>query len=159
MGLKIDVPGRQTYQVEAIVFDLNGTLTIDGELRSSTRELLLELAEEVSIHILTADTHHSASMVQESLGGKVKVHVLQGDYTLEAKRTLIKELGPGQTAAVGNGANDAGLLEEACLSVAVLEKEGCAAEVLSRANILVRSTDDALKLFLNTRRIIATLRR
>ncbi len=159
MGIEFDVPGRQKHLIETIVFDLNGTLTVDGKLRPSTRELLLALAEKVSLHVLTADTNRSASLVQDALGDKVKVQVLPGNKTLEAKRNFVRELGAQQTAAVGNGANDAGLLEEACLGVAVLEEEGCAAEILSRADILVRSTDNALQLFLNPKRIIATLRR
>ena len=159
MGIRIDVPGKQVYQIETIVFDLNGTLAVDGRLRSNTRELLKNLAGKVDVHVLTADTHHSALHIQEALGDIINVHVLAGENTVESKRTFIKEAGSQQTAAVGNGANDMGMLEEAVLSIAVLEAEGCSAEILLKADIVVRNTDDAIGLFLNPRRIVATLRR
>ena len=159
MGVRIDVPGKQVYQINTIVFDLNGTLAVDGRLRSTTRELLKNLAGKVDVHVLTADTHHSALHIQESLGDKINMHVLAGENTVEAKRIFIKETGPEQTAAVGNGANDAGMLEEAVLGIAVLEAEGCSADILLKADIVVRNTDEALGLFLNPNRIIATLRR
>ncbi len=159
MGIKFDVPGRQAYQVKAIVFDLNGTLAVDGKLRPSTRELLGKLVENVSVYVLTADTHDTASRVRESLGAKVEVQVLQGENTTEAKRAFIQKLGPKSTVAVGNGANDAGMLEEAVLGLAVLEEEGAAAGLLCKADLVVRSIDDALALLLHPRRIVATLRR
>ena len=155
MGISFDIPGKGHYSIENIVFDLNGTLGVDGELRSTTFELLSRLSERVHAYILTADTHNSASLLQEHF----QVIVLSGTDTTFAKRDFIKEIGRDHTAAVGNGANDAAMLEESLLGIAVVEEEGCSAKILGKADILIRNIDDAIKLFLNPRRLKATLRR
>lgn len=67
------------------------------------------------------------------------------------------ELVPG-VAAVGNGANDAAMLREAALGIAVLGPEGLAAEALLAADVLVRDVRDALDLLLQPERLVATWR-
>ncbi len=159
MGICFDVPGRGSYHLDAIVFDLNGTLTVDGRLSPSTSELLFRVSEKVALYVLTADTQSSASRIQDSLGEGIQLMVLSGDDTTRAKRRFVQKMDSHHVAAVGNGANDAGMLEEAVLGIAVLEEEGCAAEILLKADIAVRHIDEALGLFLNPGRLIATLRR
>jgi len=61
--------------------------------------------------------------------------------------------------AVGNGANDAQMLEAAALGIAVLGKEGLAVDALGVADVVVPRIADALEQLLKTPRLVATLRR
>ena len=158
MSISIDIPGRDSYRIENIVFDLNGTLTTDGRLENRTRELLQQLSKKVFLYILTADTQNSASRLQNELGEAVNVTVLEGSSTAAAKRKFIQEKNPVYTAAVGNGVNDMEMLEEAALSIAVIGKEGCYPGLFSKADLVVNHIDNAIEMFLWPRRIKATLR-
>ena len=62
-------------------------------------------------------------------------------------------------AAIGNGANDADMLQTAAVGIAVLGAEGLAAETLLAADVVCANPLDALDLLLNPRRLIATLRK
>jgi soluble P-type ATPase len=61
--------------------------------------------------------------------------------------------------AIGNGANDALMLEHAALGILVMGGEGAAVEALLRARVVVTDICEALDLLLFPKRLIATLRR
>jgi len=158
MSISIDVPGRDPYRIENIVFDLNGTLTTDGRLENRTRELLQQLSKKVFLYILTADTHNSASRLQNELGETINMTVLEGSSTATSKKEFVQKKNPVFTAAVGNGVNDMEMLEKAVLSIAVIGKEGCYPGLLDKADLVVNHIDNAIEMFLWPRRIKATLR-
>ena len=74
------------------------------------------------------------------------------------KVAYVKSLGPEHVFALGNGRNDRRMLEAARVGVAICLEEGCAAEALTSADILVTSARDALDLLLHPKRLKATLR-
>jgi soluble P-type ATPase len=76
----------------------------------------------------------------------------------DAKAGLVRALGSASTVAVGNGRNDAPVLRETALAMAVLGPEGAAAAALREADVLCRSVTDALDLLLDGRLLAATLR-
>ena len=59
---------------------------------------------------------------------------------------------------MGNGRNDALMLKEAALGIAVIQEEGGAVETLLAADIVTHSVLVALDLLLNPLRLTATLR-
>ena len=59
---------------------------------------------------------------------------------------------------IGNGANDALVLEAAAVSFAVLGPEGASAAALRSADIVCASATDALDLLLDPQALSATLR-
>jgi len=75
------------------------------------------------------------------------------------KAEFVNRLGAAGVVAIGNGANDAGMLEAAALSIAVIECEGASGEAIAAADVVVVGVANALDLLLNPRRLIATLRR
>jgi soluble P-type ATPase len=77
----------------------------------------------------------------------------------DQKRSLVAQLGPVQTVAIGNGANDARMLAAAGLGIAVLGPEALATTALQAADLVVGRNEDALDLLLWPQRLIATLRR
>lgn len=154
--MNIDIPGFGSLCLNHLVLDYNGTIARDGKLLSNMDKTLVELAEHLSIHILTADTCDTA--VEELSGLPCVVHVLAGERTAEQKEQYIKVLGADQVVCIGNGANDRLMLKAARLGVAVLEGEGSAVSAIQHADIVARSIYDAMGLLMIPQRIIATLR-
>ena len=154
--LEIDIPGDKTLCLSFIVLDYNGTLACDGRLMTGVRERLEALSKSVSIHILTADTF--GSVQTEMTGIPCEVAVIGRENQTQAKADFVRRLGLQNTAAVGNGRNDALMLKETALGIAVVQEEGAAVETLMAADLATRSILDALDLLLHPLRLTATLR-
>ena len=151
--MQLDIPGRAALTLEHAVFDLNGTLSLDGALLPGVRQRARALSEQLSCLLLTADTFGTGEAVARALGfGFHRV-----DHGAE-KVAVIRSLGSHGTVAVGNGLNDAGMLHEAALGIVVLGPEGVAASALQAAAIVVPDIRVAFDLLLNPTRLIATLR-
>ena len=159
MSIHIKIPWGNKYVLENLVFDLNGTLANDGEISETTKRLLTELSKEAVIHVITADTHNTAEDLKRELEGIASVMVLQGDDHTTEKAQFVKGLGYRTTAAIGNGANDLKMVEEAILSLGVMGKEGLYAPMLSKVDLLVGHIDVAIEMFLNPMKIVASLRK
>ena len=154
--LTVEIPGRPVLMLEHIVFDFNGTLACDGILYEGVAERLVALAAKLQLHVLTGDTFGMAA--KQLAGLPCKLTVLPSSGQSEAKLAYLERLGKDKTATIDNGFNDRLMLESACLSVAVLQDEGLASVNLLAADILVQRIVDAIELFLNPLRLVATLR-
>jgi P-type E1-E2 ATPase len=75
------------------------------------------------------------------------------------KADVVRQLGAERVVAIGNGANDADMLADAALGIAIVGPEGVAAGALAAADVVVPTISDALGLLVNSKRLIATLRR
>lgn len=157
MALELKILGKGAVKITKVIFDLNGTLTVDGELHEKTLSLLKKVAEILEVYILTADTFGSALKISRE--NKINLQIVSGENTSAAKIDFIESAGPAETMAVGNGANDVGMLGKAAVGIAVLGPEGCAVEALHAADLVVKNIDDVLCMILRPRRLIATLRR
>lgn len=152
-----DIPGFGRLELEHFVTDFSGTLSEDGNLLAGLREKLDELSRHMEIHVLTSDTFGKAR--NELEGVQCTLHVLAGaDHTGQKKR-YVERLGAQKVVAFGNGNNDVEMLKAARIGIAVCLKEGCSLAALREASIIVRSPLDAIDLFLEPKRLIATLRR
>jgi soluble P-type ATPase len=154
--LQFEIPGGESYSVEHLVVDYNGTIAEDGELLKGVSELFYLLAEQVSLHVLTADTHGTVAQKVESL--PVSLHIIGEDRQDVSKYNVIKDLGSRNVAAVGNGRNDVLMLQEAALGIALIQAEGCAGVLMAYADVVCTSIRDALNLFVYPTRLQATLR-
>jgi len=154
--LEVTIPGYKTLQLSHLVLDYNGTIACDGRLTPGVRERLEELSKSVSIHILTADTF--GSVQKEAAGIPCEVVVIGKENQTQAKADYVRQLGLQKTVSVGNGRNDALMLKEAVLGIAVIQEEGGAVETLVAADIVTHSILDALDLLLHPLRLTATLR-
>ena len=54
--LEIDIPGFGVLQLEHLVCDFTGTLSVDGHLLPGVNELINQLAASLTVHVVTADT-------------------------------------------------------------------------------------------------------
>lgn len=154
--LTIEIPGRSALMLEHVVVDFNGTLACDGILYEGVAERLVLLSAKLQLHVVTGDTFGKAA--EQLAGLPCKLTVLPSSGQSEAKLAYVEALGRDRTATVGNGFNDRLMLESACLSIAVLQNEGLASASLLAADIVVRHIVDAIELFLNPLRLVATLR-
>ena len=152
----IEIPYYKTLTLEHVVLDYNGTIAKDGVLKVEVKALLPELCENYTIHVITADTFGSVKAQME--GFDVVVKVLQTDDHTAEKAAYVDVLGKVHCVAVGNGNNDAHMLQNAILSIAVVGDEGCATPTLLQSNVSCKDIADALALLLNEKRLIATLR-
>lgn len=152
----IEIPGRRPLTIDHVVFDLNGTLAVDGEITQGMSERLRRLKDMYSCHIATAGTHGDTAAIAAQTG--IEIELIDAGHEAEQKRRFVAALGSHQVAAIGNGANDRAMLEEAAIAVAVCGAEGMCVELLRAADILVSRQEDALDLFLDPVRIVATLR-
>lgn len=154
--IEINVPGCTLLQARMLVLDYNGTLAIDGNILPGVRERLLSLAPEIEIIVLTADTFGKAAA--NLRGIPCRLVILEGSDQQEQKAAFIRNLGTQNVIAIGNGVNDAKMLKDAALGIAVIQKEGASSLALSSADILSLDILDALDLLVNPMRLKATLR-
>lgn len=154
--ITIDIPGFRNLNLEHLVMDYNGTLAVDGMLLPGVAGVLRRLAENISIHVITADTF---GLVREQLKGlPVDITITPITAQDEAKLLYILQLGADSVVAIGNGRNDQKMLTAAALGIAVIQSEGTAAETLASADVICPDILDALELLHNQKRLIATLR-
>lgn len=155
--LELTIPGRGTIVLHHAVFDVNGTLATDGVLIEGVAERLQALKGYLEIHLLTADTHGRQAEIDRQLG--LTAQRMKSGGEREQKAAYVNDLGAENVVAIGNGANDVGMLEAAAIGIAVLGVEGLNSEALQAADVVVASIYDALDLLLKPKRLIATLRR
>jgi P-type E1-E2 ATPase len=155
--IELDIPGRGQIQIEHLVSDVNGTLALDGRLLDGVAKILTTLMNRLEIHLLTADTHGQQDKIDRQLGLKA-IRIPPGGEA-EAKAKYVHQLGPSSVVAIGQGANDSGMLQEAAIGICVISKEGLAVEALQAAEIMAPDVLSALTLLDKPMRLVASLRR
>ena len=156
-GLEVEIPGWGTLKAKQALFDLNGTLATDGILPEAVREKLKLLQNLLAVHLVTADTHGTAAELAKACGG-LEIARIEAGEEAEQKNEILEKLGPSQTVAFGNGANDALMLRKASLGICVMHGEGICLQALLASDLLVASAEEALDLLLKPARLIAALR-
>lgn len=154
--IKIDIPGRESLELENLVFDFNGTIAVDGRILENIKKQLIELSKVINIYVITADTYGMAQEECEKVN--LKVITIPTGCAGKHKSDLVKKLGGKVTATIGNGFNDIDMFKEAKLSVAVIEGEGTCSKLIINSDIVTRSIEEALNLFLTPNHIKADLR-
>jgi len=153
----IDIPNYKRVKITDIVCDYNGTIAKDGILLQKVADIFERLQREFRVHVITADTFGS---VQKQLDGfDIEIEILRSDDHTQEKAEYIKSLGAETSIALGNGNNDQEMLQIAQIGIAILGDEGCSRDTMMSADIICHDISDALMLFLEPKRLIATLRR
>lgn len=154
--IKVDIPGVGNLHLKHLVLDYNGTIAFDGSLISGVKEQLNQLAGDINIYIITADTFGTIRQKCRNIKGEIKV--LNSSNGALEKETFVASLGAAHVVAIGNGVNDNLMLKKVALGIAVIGGEGAAQITLKEADIVVKNIHSALELLLNPLRLIATLR-
>lgn len=153
--LKINIPGGQRWRLHYVVLDYNGTLAKDGALTPNMRQLCQDLSHYLQLYVVTADTH--GSVRQQLSGLPVRTAIIPRREQIKAKADFVKRL-RRSCVAIGNGRNDAAMLQQADLGIAVTGAEGAAREAMATATVVVNSCENALEMLLYPKRLEATLR-
>lgn len=153
--LNIKIPGREELILNHLILDYNGTIAEDGEIAESIRQRLAELSKDLSICVITADTHGTAAKKCQGLPLQVLTFPTTEVGAIKAEE--VRKLSGG-VITIGNGYNDIQMSDAADLSICVIGKEGCCGALLMHTDVVVTSIDDALDLLLKTGRLRATLR-
>ncbi|MCA1645436.1 MAG: ATPase P [Chloroflexi bacterium] len=124
--LEVEVPGWRHLRLEHLVLDVNGTLTRDGGLLPGVVERIAALRDALDIRLVSADTFGRLNAIAAELAIRGQ-RLETGTPEAEQKRSVVHALDPDRVIAIGNGANDRGMLEEAALGIVVLGPEGLAA--------------------------------
>lgn len=154
--IELTLPGRGDIQLEHLVLDVNGTLALDGQLLEGMARLLTGLGDRLTIHLVTADTHRRQEQIDHKLG--LRATRLQPGDEAAQKAAYVRQLGAEQVIAIGQGANDALMLEAAAIGICILSPEGTATQALLRSDLVAPSIHAALELLEKPLRLIATLR-
>ena len=151
MPLTVEIPGRETFTLNHLLLDQNGTLTDRGELIDGVVERLARVKADLQLHLLSADTFGTLEQ-------------LAGELDLDAHRVrtvptsnVPRELGSQGCVAIGNGTNHERMLRAAALAIVVLGPKAAPAAMMA-AHLVCNSILHALDLLLDTRLLVATLR-
>ncbi|NOZ49075.1 MAG: HAD family hydrolase [Chloroflexi bacterium] len=154
--ITIDIPNTLTLKLQHLVLDLNGTLAVDGAVLPGVAARLQLLHPNLDIILLTANTHGGGAEAAAMLG--IQFRQLQPGPGGPQKQAFVQGLGVEHVVAIGNGRNDALMLAQAALGIAVNGAEGMAVAALQAADLYVRNINDALDLLLYPNRLRATWR-
>ena len=153
--LTIHRPGQAPLEIEFILIDFEGTMASDRRVHPKTKDKINLLSKRTKIYILTKGEKEVIGEVLKKVNAEV-IYLNEGEGS-QRKLDLINRLGERQTVAIGNGADDASMLEEAGLGICVIGREGVAGEALRRADVVVTNMLDALDFLLKPLRQKATL--
>lgn len=155
--IELTIPGRGRIQLDHLVSDVNGTLALDGRLMDAVANALVDLGDRLTVHLLTADTHGRQDAIDQQLG--MQAVRIQPGGEAESKASYVRELGSDRVVALGQGANDSGMLREAAIGICLVSPEGLSVEALNAADIVVPDALSALALLENPLRLVASLRK
>lgn len=150
-----DIHGQGKLELKTIILDLNGTLSVGGAIPGGVKERLAKLREAgFELILFTGNTRNDADKIADDLGITWKLAKNAGD-----KQDLARQLEPDTCASIGNGLIDLELMQTVRLRIVTLQAEGVHVQTLLKSDILVPTINNALDLFIDPARLIATLRK
>jgi soluble P-type ATPase len=153
--IAIQRPGRKPLEIENLLVDFEGTLAMDGRVHPKSKDKMNLLAKRINLFVFTTGENAVASERLKKVHAEI-VCLNEGEASRQ-KLDLLRQLGPGKTVAIGNGADDTAMIEEAGFGICVIGKEAAAGETLRRAHLVVTHVHDALDFLLKPLRQKATL--
>ncbi len=153
--MKFQIPGVGELEIKTIILDLNGTLSVGGQLVEGVHERINKLKElGYRIIFFTGNTRNDADDLAAELGI---------DWTLAKnaaeKAANAQNYDPETAASIGNGRIDLELMKTVKLGIVTLQAEGVHVDTLQVCDIIIPTINDALDLFIDESRLIATLRK
>lgn len=149
------IPGVGEITINTIILDLNGTLSVGGKIVAGVHDRIKRLQSQgYKIILFTGNTRNDADDIARELG----IEWRQAQ-SAEEKKLLSIELDAESCASIGNGRIDAAMMEVVQLGIATLQSEGVHVDTLRHVDLVVPTINDALDLFIDPARLVATLRK
>jgi soluble P-type ATPase len=153
--MKYDIPGYGELEIKTIILDLNGSVSVGGIVVEGVSERIRKLKDAgFKLVLFTGNTRNDADELANELG----VEWVETRGAL-AKKEASDSLDPSTCASIGNGLIDRELTENVALGIVVLQAEGIHIKTLLVSDVVVPGITDALDLFIDEKRLVATLRR
>ncbi len=153
--MKLDIPGVGELSIKTLILDLNGTLSVGGGLVDGVKERIGQISVlGIKVVLFTGNTRNDADELADRLSIEWRLA-----KTAEDKKRLTEQLDPNECASVGNGLIDAEMMGIVRLGIVTLQAEGVHSATLSKADLVVPTINDALDLFIDPQRLIASLRK
>lgn len=155
MSLSYNVPGVGYIEIDTLVVDSDGTMTIRGEIVPGVIEKIHQLQSlGVNVVMISSDQRGNARDLALSSG----ITYYEANNSRE-KEDILLSLGSKKVAAIGNARIDIGLFVQSIISVATLQSEGIHKDIIDHVDVIVPSVNDALDFFLDKDTFIATMKR
>jgi soluble P-type ATPase len=151
----IQRPGQEPLEIDFILLDFEGTLVSDRRIHPKAKDKINLLSKRTKIYILA--TGEKERLEEVLIKVKAEIIYLKEGETSQRKLDLLRQLGAARTLAIGNGVDDAPMIEEARLGICIIGKEGASAEAIQKADVVVTNILDALDFLLKPLRQKATL--
>jgi len=153
--INVQRPGQEPLEIDFILFDFEGTLASDRRVHPKAKDKINLLSKRAKIYILTKEEKERVEEVLKKVNAEI-VYLTEGASS-PRKMNFLRHLGATRTVAVGNGADDGPLMEEAGFSLCVIGKEGASSEAIKNADVVFTDILDALDFLLKPLRQEATL--
>ncbi len=149
------IPGVGELELKTLILDLNGTLTVKGEIPDGVKQRLTRL-KELGYRILffTGNTRNNEDEIASVLG--IDWILAENGIT---KRDEALKLDPDTCVSIGNGLIDLELMKVVKLRIVTLQAEGVHVQTLLNSDIIIPSIVDALDLLIDSSTLVATLRK
>ena len=151
----IERPSQGNLEIEFILIDFEGTLALDRRVHPKAKDKINLLSKRAKIYILTKEEKEHAEEVLKKVKAEI-IYLTEGESS-QKKLDLLRQLGANRTVAIGNGADDVPMIEEAGLGICVLGKEGTFSEAIKKADVVFMNILDTLDFLLKPLRQKATL--
>jgi len=153
--ITIHRPGQEPLEIEFILIDFEGTLVSDRRIHPKAKDKIHLLSKRTKIYILTKGEKEVVEETLKKVNAEV-VYLTEGKSP-QGKLDLFRQLGGAKSVVIGNGVDDALMLEEAGLGICVISKEGTSVEAMKKADVVFSNILDALDFLLKPLRQKATL--
>ena len=150
-----DIPGFGKLEIKTIILDLNGTLSVAGNVPDGVKNQLKQLKSRgFKVLFFTGNTRNDADELAAGLDIEWKLA-----KNAEDKRNLALDLDPDTCVSIGNGLIDLELMKTVKLRIVTLQAEGAHIQTILNSDIVIPTINDALDLFIDEQRLIATMRK
>ena len=153
--IHIQRSGQEPLEIDSILIDFEGTLASDCRVHPKAKDKLNLLAKRTKIYILTKEKKEHVEEVLRKVKAEI-IYLTEGESS-QKKLGLLRELGATRTVAVGSGADDGPMMEEAVFGLCVIGKGGASSEAVKNADVVLTDILDALDFLLRPLRQKATL--
>ena len=152
--IAIQRAGQEPLEIDFILLDFEGTLASDRRVHPKAKDKINLLSKRTRIYILAKEEERVMEVLKRV---KAEIIFLKEEESSQEKLNLLHQLGATKTVAIGNGLDDAPMIDEAGLGICVIGREGTAGETMQKADVLFPDLLDALDFLLKPLRQKATL--
>jgi soluble P-type ATPase len=153
--ITIQRPGRNPLEIEFILLNFEGTLATDRRVHPKAKDKLNLLAKRSRVYILAKGEQEATGEILKKVKAEV-IYLTEGEAS-QGKLDLLRQVGAARTVAIGNGVDDAAMIEEAGLGICIIGQEGTSAEVVRKADVVFTDILDAFDFLLKPMRHKAAL--